>query len=111
LSDCLNSTIGALSPSVSVCGSSARQRTHFFFTEKTTIFFFARRKGGAGGRLHFREEKSLLTLELVLQNQVRVIHNASLLNEFISERSYWRWRRAACCYYQRQTGPTQCGAY
>lgn len=97
---------------VCVCGASAPQRTLFFFTEKTTIFFSARRKGGAEGRLRFREEKSLLTLELVLQNQVRVVHNASLLNEFISECSYWRWRRAACCYYKKQqTGRIFCGVY
>lgn len=96
---------------VCVCGASAPQRTHLFFTEKTTIFFSARKKGGAEGRLHFREENSLLALELVLQTQVRVAHNASTLNKFISECSYWRWRRAACCYYKNQTGPTFCGAY
>lgn len=100
----------ALPLCVHVCGSSLPQRTRFFFTEKTTIFFSERRKGGAGGRLHFREEKSLLTLELVLQNQLRVIHNVSLLNEFISKCSYWRWWGAAC-YYKRQAGSTLCGAY
>lgn len=66
---------------VCVCGASAPQRTHFFFAEKTTIFFSARIKDGAEGRLRFREEKSFLTLELVLQNQVRVDHNTSVLNE------------------------------
>lgn len=66
---------------VCVCGASALQKTRFFFTEKTTIFFSARIKGGAEGRLRFRKEKSVLTLGIVLQNQVRAVHNASVLNE------------------------------
>lgn len=74
---------------VCVCGASAPQRTHFFFTEKTTIFFSARRKGGAEERLRFREEKSLLALELVLQNQVRVVNNTSVLNESENCRAAW----------------------
>lgn len=57
------------------------------------------------------EEKSLHTLELVFQNQLTVIHNTSLLSDFLSECSYWRWRRAAYCYDKRQARPTLYGAY
>lgn len=62
---------------------SPSQRKHLFSSLQEK-----KKKGGAVGRLCFMKEKSLLTLEFILQNWLRVIHNASFLNEFISEGIY-----------------------
>lgn len=101
-SDCLNSTIGALSPSASVCVALPLLKEHISSSQRKQPFSsLQEKKVGQGEGYTSGKKKSLLTLELVLQNQLRVIHNVSLLNEFISECSYRRWRRAACCYYKK----------